>query len=157
MVYIKGMDKDVDCIFCDRPKRGIQFESLVVHIEKDAFVILNRYPYNSGHVMVVPTRHVNHPSKLSREERGALMDLLNRTCEVVGAVYRPQGLNVGMNIGRVAGAGIDEHIHFHIVPRWGGDTNFMPVIGQTKIISEALEESFDLLKQGFADLIGKSQ
>jgi ATP adenylyltransferase len=119
---------------------------LVVHAREHAFVILNRFPYSNGHVLVVPRAHVADPSGLEDGAFRGLHDLLRDTVAAVRRAYRPEGLNVGMNLGRVAGAGIDAHIHYHVVPRWAGDTNFMPVLAGAKVVSEGLLDSYDKLK-----------
>lgn len=112
-------------------------------------VILNRYPYNTGHVMVAPRMHVGSPGQLEDIAARALDALLRVAIRGVQQTYAPHGLNVGMNVGRSAGAGVPDHCHWHIVPRWEGDTNFMPVLGQTKVLSESLEDSFTRLKPCF--------
>jgi ATP adenylyltransferase len=109
-------------------------------------VILNRFPYNSAHLMIVPYRHLHDVTRLSGEECGELMALLQRMVAALDAEYHPQGFNVGLNLGAAAGAGIADHLHMHVVPRWAGDTNFMPVVGQTKVLPEALEQTYDRLK-----------
>jgi ATP adenylyltransferase len=110
-------------------------------------VILNRYPYNPGHLMVAPFRHVGELEEAKEEELADLDRLLQRSIRALKEEYEPQGFNVGMNLGRVAGAGIPDHVHWHVVPRWNGDTNFMPVIGQTKVLPELLGESYRKLAE----------
>ncbi len=110
---------------------------------------MNRYPYNNGHLMVVPYQHTSEISSLSSEEKIELFNLLEISLNVLKKVMKPQGFNIGMNLGRLAGAGIADHLHFHIVPRWGGDTNFMPVVAHTKVISEGLEQTWEKLKREF--------
>jgi ATP adenylyltransferase len=110
---------------------------------------MNKYPYNNGHIMVVPKKHTGDPCKLSKEQYADLSELLRKALSVVGEVYKPQGFNLGMNLGKAAGAGIDAHIHYHIVPRWNGDTNFMPVVGEVKIISEHILESYSRIVEVF--------
>jgi ATP adenylyltransferase len=112
-------------------------------------VMLNRYPYNNGHLLVAPRRHIASPELLSREERGILADLVALAVERLRTALRPAAFNVGANLGRAAGAGIAEHIHWHVVPRWEGDTNFMPVIASTRVLSQHLEESYALLAPHF--------
>lgn len=144
MEYIL-QEKPVGCIFCDKPREARDCENLILHRGAACFVIMNFYPYNNGHLMVVPYRHTADLAGLSADEQREMMHLLGRCTEVLGAQMHPQGFNIGMNLGRVAGAGIDEHLHFHIVPRWNGDTNFMPVTGHTKVLSQGLQESWEAL------------
>jgi ATP adenylyltransferase len=147
MEYIKaaGPENDVACIFCDLPSRGDDEKSLIVARAEKAFVILNRYPYNPGHLMVAPFRHVGDLEEVEADEFADLDRLLQRSMRALKDEYEPQGFNIGMNLGRVAGAGIPDHVHWHVVPRWNGDTNFMPVVGQTKVLPELLTESYGRL------------
>jgi len=147
--YIKQADPPSGCIFCDFPKEMDDEKHLIVHRGETAFVIMNRYPYNNGHLMVVPYRHTAELGDLNDSELLEMMQLVRQAQSALSATMAPHGYNVGMNLGRVAGAGIDTHLHVHVVPRWNGDTNFMPVIGGTKVISEALEQSWKLLKEAF--------
>jgi ATP adenylyltransferase len=152
MAYIAS-EKPQGCIFCrffDAPASADR-ENLVVHRTAHAFTCLNRFPYNSGHVMVVPRLHGADLSALPPEVWADLQDELRRAARVVQAVYRPEGQNVGMNLGRVAGAGIADHLHWHIVPRWGGDNSFMPVISDTRVIVEALDAAWAKLSAGFGE------
>ena len=110
---------------------------------------MNTYPYNTAHLMVAPYRHVANLDELTDSERGEHFEIVSRCVRVLRRVFSPDGFNIGMNLGRVAGAGIDKHIHTHIVPRWAGDTNFMPVIADTKVVNEALEETYQKLKGEF--------
>jgi ATP adenylyltransferase len=140
------------CIFCQFPAEtdeGADRRNLVAHRSARSFTILNRFPYNSGHVMIVPRAHVDALDALSPEELADLDAELRRAVQVIRAVYRPEGMNIGMNLGRVAGAGIADHLHWHVVPRWGGDTNFMPVLADTKVMVEHLEGSWEKLRRGF--------
>lgn len=137
----EGPSGGTGCFLCDAAASADDAASLVVAREPAAFVVLNRYPYNSGHVMVVPTRHVGDLELLSAEERMALMDLLIRTLAALKIEMTPDGCNVGINIGRAAGAGAPDHLHVHAVPRWSGDTNFMPVFGETMVLPEGLEST----------------
>ncbi len=145
-------EKPDGCIFCDYPaEKGEERDrkNLIVHRGASSFTILNRYPYNSGHVMVIPFHHVDALEALSREEFLDLHEELRLAARVVRKVYRPEGLNVGMNLGRIAGAGIDEHLHYHVVPRWGGDTNFMPVLADTRVMVEHLDGAWLKIRAGF--------
>ena len=151
--YIVNADKQKaeGCIFCLFPQEPPENDrkNLILYRGKKAFVILNRFPYNNGHLMVVPYRHIAHFEDLSNEEKIELMDLIEKSIRALKRAFTPQGFNIGMNLGRVAGAGIDDHIHFHVVPRWNGDTNFMPVVGQTKVISSSLEDTLIELQKHF--------
>jgi ATP adenylyltransferase len=133
------------CIFCDKPDAGDDKTQLIVARAPSSFVILNLYPYNNGHLMVVPYRHVAQLEELSDEEAGELMTVARRAATVLKNQLNCEGINLGMNVGAVAGAGIDAHLHLHLVPRWAGDTNFMPVLAETKVIPQALSAMIDLL------------
>jgi len=148
MEYILG-EKESGCIFCTRINQDNDKENLILLRGKNNFVIMNKYPYNNGHLMVVPNRHTSEFDSLSDPEKLEMMNLVSKSMNVLKKTVNPDGFNVGLNIGKIAGAGIDDHLHFHIVPRWAADTNFMPVVGQTKIISEDLGETWERLKEGF--------
>jgi ATP adenylyltransferase len=143
--------KAVGCIFCQFPAEpeANDRQNLVVHRSARAFAVLNRYPYNSGHLMVIPRAHVADLDALSPEDFHDLHQELRLAARVLRAVYRPEGLNVGMNLGRVAGAGIADHLHYHLVPRWAGDTNFMPVLADTRVMIEHLDGTWQKLRAGF--------
>ena len=134
------------CFLCDAAKGGDDRSSLVVYRGRLAFVILNRYPYNTGHLMIAPYRHVPSLEDLTDDEMLEISRLIKASMEALREVYRPEGFNVGVNIGDVAGAGVPGHVHVHVVPRWKGDSNYMIVIGGSKVVSQALEETYDLLK-----------
>lgn len=144
-------DPPEGCVFCHAWDAAPEKDEdlLVVWREEDAFVLMNRYPYNGGHVLVIPSRHVGDPVELDPQAWVRLTDLLRRTAIIVTKALSAEGANIGMNLGQVAGAGITDHLHFHVVPRWNGDTNFMPVVGDTKVISEALTTSWAVLKKAF--------
>ena len=148
MEYILG-EKESGCIFCTRINHDDDKENLILLRGKNNFVIMNKYPYNNGHLMVVPNRHTSEFDSLSDPEKLEMMNLVSESMNVLKKTVNPDGFNVGLNIGKIAGAGIDDHLHFHVVPRWAADTNFMPVVGQTKIISEDLGETWERLKEGF--------
>ena len=133
--YIEQADETPGCIFCD-PE-----ESMLVRRGDAALVLLNRFPYSSGHLLVAPGRHVGDFGALSGGEAAEIHRLASAGIDALTAVYRPDGFNLGWNLGRVAGAGIADHVHLHVVPRWAGDTNFMPVLADTKVLPEALEET----------------
>jgi len=141
------------CIFCLFPaEQGEEADrrNLIVHRSPRAFTILNRFPYNNGHVLVVPRAHVARLEDLEPADFAELQEELRRAVGVIRAAYRPEGMNVGMNLGKVAGAGIADHLHWHVVPRWGGDTNFMPVLADTKVMIEHLDSSWTRTRAGFA-------
>ncbi|MCL2140662.1 MAG: HIT domain-containing protein [Dehalococcoidia bacterium] len=142
--------KEGDCILCYYPALNDDEPSLILYRGKYNFVIMNRYPYNAGHIMVAPLRHCGALEGLDEEERNEHFAIVAQCEKILREVFRCQGFNIGMNIGRVAGAGVDYHIHTHIVPRWNGDTNFMPVIANTKVINEAIAETYRALSPYFA-------
>jgi ATP adenylyltransferase len=137
------------CIFCDYPVGGVSRETYVVHVEPRAFVMLNRYPYTGGHVLVIPRVHTADVGSVPAETWQDAARLLQRTCRLVGQAWRVHGLNVGMNVGEAAGAGIKDHLHWHVVPRWAGDTNFITTVGETRVVMASLDESFDRLCAAF--------
>jgi ATP adenylyltransferase len=140
----------VGCIFCfGRIGAEARRRRLVLHAGRLALVMLNRYPYNNGHLMVAPRRHVASLELLTRDERIDLFEFVAQSVQRLRAAYRPAGLNVGMNLGRAAGAGIADHMHCHLVPRWEGDNNFMPVIGSTRVLPQSLAETYALLEPLF--------
>ena len=145
------------CIFCNRVEQTRDQENLIIYRSKHAFIIMNRFPYNNGHLMVVPYRHSGNLLDLKPEEQQDLFSLLQLSVKVLEAVMSPHGYNIGMNLGRVAGAGIEDHLHFHIVPRWNGDTNFMPIIGDTKVVSEALDKTYLKLVEALQHLTGEKK
>ncbi len=137
------------CIFCELPRSANDRENLVLGRTQRTFAILNRFPYNNGHLMVVPRSHEADLSALDRDEHAELSEMLRVAVRLVGRAYGPAGHNIGMNLGRAAGAGIADHLHWHVVPRWAGDTNFMPVLGDTKVMIEHLHASWDRLRPLF--------
>ena len=151
LAYIQ-QDHPEGCIFCAAAAGGDDRANLVVYRRRHAFVMLNLYPYNSGHVMVVPSRHVARLADLDDAELLEVMQTTTLSLRTLEHVFHPEGANVGMNLGRAAGAGIDEHLHVHVVPRWVGDTNFMPVLGDVKVIPEHLDATYDRLLGAFRDL-----
>lgn len=138
-IVVKG------CVFCEAVKKGVSKESLVLYADDTVMVILNKYPYNTGHILVLPRRHEGELPKLTKDEVQAVFDMVQRCVKVVGDEYKPAGFNVGLNLGAAAGAGIPEHLHTHVIPRWSGDTNFFPLIAQTKVVVETLEQTFERL------------
>ncbi len=151
MEYVKR-EKEKGCVFCNRIKQNDDKKNLILIRYEYSFVIMNLYPYNNGHLMVVPYRHVSDYGSLKEIERNEIAELTNLSIKVMKNVLNPQGFNIGMNIGSIGGAGIADHLHQHIVPRWEGDTNFMPIIGHTKVIVDSLNETYNDLKIGFSKL-----
>ncbi len=137
------------CVFCDAWNLPDDEASLVVYRGNEAYVVMNRFPYNSGHLMVIPSRHTADLQSLTRSERIETLDLLMACERALRELFHPQGFNIGMNLGRAAGAGIDAHLHWHIVPRWNGDTNFMPILADVKIVSEEMAEQCTRLREIF--------
>ncbi len=137
------------CVFCEAAKQPENPENLIIFCGKLTFVILNRYPYTSGHLMLVPYVHTSTLAELNDETLLEMMQLTQKAVSVLGQEYQPQGYNIGMNLGAVAGAGITEHLHMHIVPRWGGDANFISVIGQTRVLPETLAETYQRLRKAW--------
>ena len=150
LAYVRDASKDAEqgCIFCAKPAEDDR-ENLIVHRGERCFVILNLYPYTNGHLMVAPFEHVAGLEDLPAETTAEMMALGQRAIEVLKAAYEPHGFNVGFNQGRVAGAGVEHHIHMHVVPRWGGDTNFMPVLGDTRVMPQTLDQTYETLAGKF--------
>ena len=144
--YIKE-DRSTECIFCKKPGENKDRENYILFRGKTCFVILNAIPYNNGHLMIAPYRHISSVEQMSLEEGVEMIKLLNKMVKLLTEVMQPEGFNIGMNLGKAAGAGIEDHIHLHIVPRWVGDYNFMPLFSDTKVIPEALEETYRKLKE----------
>jgi ATP adenylyltransferase len=142
MDYVEGKVKEKGCIFCSRAAMDDNSESLILHRGRQAFVILNRFPYTNGHTLVVPFEHKASLEDLDEATRNELMQLTTQTLAVMREVYNAESFNVGINIGEAAGAGIAEHIHVHIVPRWTGDTSFMTTSADTRVLPESLEETY---------------
>ena len=135
-----------DCIFCDALVLNRDEESLIVHRGKSSFIILNRYPYTSGHLMIVPNAHVAELASCPAPTLDEMMQLAQRVEKAFAATYKPDGMNLGMNVGRAAGAGVAGHIHLHALPRWFGDSNFMSVVGETRVLPETLDQTYQRLK-----------
>ena len=147
-VYLSTVSKkQKGCLFCRIGKQKKDKADHVFLRRKHCYAVLNLYPYNNGHVLIVPYRHINDLSKMKQEERDEFFDLLNHVKTLLDDTLHPDGYNIGMNIGHAAGAGMPKHVHMHIVPRWVGDVNFMPVVGSTKVVSQSLDELHKLLKK----------
>ncbi|RLF09290.1 MAG: HIT family hydrolase [Thermoprotei archaeon] len=153
MKYITS-PKQERCIFCIGSSEDKDPENLVVYRGSKSFIIMNKYPYNTGHLMVAPYRHVGDLAELSDEELLDLMKNVNLSIKILKESMKPEGFNIGVNLGRAAGAGIEDHVHIHVVPRWVGDTNFMPVLSQVKVIPELLEATYSKLKEALSKVLG---
>jgi ATP adenylyltransferase len=149
MRYITA-PKEGDCIFCTKPKQNYDRANLILYRGESNYIILNAYPYNPGHLMVVLYRHVANLEDLNSMEAKEHFELIQRSIILLKKAIDPDGFNIGLNIGKVAGAGVEGHIHTHIVPRWQGDVNFMPVLGETRVVSEGLEATYKKFKDTFS-------
>lgn len=141
--YVRKMLKSNGCVFCEARDMGASPESLCLYKNDLAMIVLNKYPYNSGHVLVLPTKHCGDLSELSDETYFEMQRLIRRVVNVIKEEYSIQGLNIGLNMGAIAGAGIPEHLHWHIIPRWHGDTNFFPLIAETKVLAQTVEQVYE--------------
>lgn len=137
------------CLFCEAPKSSNDEKAFIVHRDKHCFVILNAYPYTSGHVMVVPYQHIDQLQSLSSEAAQEMMELMRKLEGILRDLYHPEGLNLGMNLGKAAGAGIAGHIHMHVLPRWTADANFISVIGETRVLPEELATTYQRIRERF--------
>jgi len=161
IVYIKGEGKPAtaevaDCPFCEIPSRGDDADALIVRRGRLAYAVLNLYPYNAGHLLICPYRHVADYTDLTAQETAEVAELTQQAMRTIRAVSSPHGFNLGMNQGSVAGAGIAAHLHQHVVPRWGGDANFMPVVGRTKVLPQLLADTQQMIAQAWNDIAGPS-
>jgi ATP adenylyltransferase len=147
-----GSDKEEGCLFCRIAEENKDKENYLVYRGRESYIVMNLYPYNSGHLMIVPYQHASSLSEFDEATRLDCMNMINLGCDILGKAVYPHGFNIGANIGRVSGAGIDEHVHFHIVPRWNGDTNFMPVLNEVKIISDFMDATYEKLKKALKEL-----
>lgn len=153
MQFIEELrDRSGGCVFCEIASPGDDRARLVLHRAKSCFVLMNRFPYNNGHLMIIPYEHTGSLSKLSGEAHSEIMRLCAASVEIEQEAMEAEGFNCGFNIGRPAGAGIVDHVHLHVVPRWCGDANFLPIIGNTRSMPEYLEATYDRLKPGFDKL-----
>lgn len=149
--YVRKLIQPDGCVFCRAAEEKPSFETLCVYRTKHSMIVLNKFPYNSGHLLVIPRKHLADLSDLSQEEFTDLHNLLREAVKALRSTYEPQGFNVGLNLGAVAGAGIPDHLHYHVIPRWAGDLNFFPLIAETKTVIETLESTFDRLLAYFKD------
>lgn len=154
MKYIETGGRTPGCIFCVLPAEQKDNENLILYRGETCFVMLNTFPYNSGHLMVAPFKHTADMYSLTDEELLEASHLVRYSVKLLTAVMSPEGFNLGVNLGRAAGAGVADHIHWHIVPRWNGDTNFMPVIGETKVLPESLEDTYRKLRRKIEEMGG---
>jgi ATP adenylyltransferase len=147
--FITKIGKQKGCIFCNIQKNG-RDNTLICYRGKQYFVILNKYPYSTGHLMIVPYQHHSSPDRISPADSMEMWELMNKSIEILRHHLHPDGFNIGMNIGQSAGAGIKDHFHLHVVPRWTGDANFMSVLGETKVMSYRIDDIFSILKRDFS-------
>jgi ATP adenylyltransferase len=147
--FLTSAQKAEGCVFCDLPRQNDDQKTLIVHRASHCYVILNAYPYTSGHVMVVPFQHVDQLQLLSVDAANEMMELTRRLEGILRELYRPEGINLGMNLGKAAGAGVAGHIHMHVLPRWVADANFITVIGETRVLPEELETTYKRIKAKF--------
>lgn len=146
----KGAEENGPCVFC-KVLRGIpSYKNLILYRGRLSYIVMNKYPYNSGHLMVIPNRHESEFTRLTHAEHAEMGELLSQSLAVLGKTMLPHGFNIGMNLGQVAGAGIRDHLHYHVVPRWQGDSNFMPVLADIRMVYEHMEETYDKLKRCFS-------
>ncbi len=147
--FVSQAHKATGCLFCELPQAGDDEKALIVHRDKYCYVVLNAYPYTSGHVMVVPFQHTDQLRLLSVPAAQEMMELTRRLEGILREVYEPEGLNLGMNLGKAAGAGVAGHIHMHVLPRWGADANFITVIGETRVLPEDLATTYKRIREKF--------
>lgn len=140
-------EKEKGCFLCRYIKSKKDEKNLILYRGKTAFIILNRFPYNSGHLMIAPVKHIAELNRLSDEEQLELVKLTSLSIDLLKKALKPMGFNIGVNIGKVAGAGLEDHLHFHVVPRWNGDTNFMPTTSNTKVMPQLLKDTYRTLKK----------
>ena len=152
MEYILSNNKESGCIFCTDDKRDTDQERLILYRGSKTMVMMNKYPYINGHLLVAPVRHVHGLDQLSDDENLNLLKMVSNSIEILKKIMKPEGFNAGLNLGKVAGAGVEEHIHFHIVPRWHGDTNYMTVLGEVRVIPEHILATYEKLKPQFVKL-----
>jgi ATP adenylyltransferase len=148
--YITSADRAPGCIFCEKPAEHNDRKNLIVHRAEHCFVILNAFPYTSGHVMIVPYAHFDQLDKLPREAAHELIDLSQRLESLLRRIYNAEGINLGMNIGKCAGAGVAGHVHMHVLPRWTADANFVSVVGETRVLPEMLDATYEKITNGLS-------
>ncbi|MGO9127067.1 MAG: HIT family protein [Terriglobales bacterium] len=151
--YVTAAEKTSGCIFCELPKAGDDLRARIVHRARHCYIVLNTYPYTPGHVMVVPYAHLDELQKLPADAAHEMMELSQKMERVLRQLYKPDGVNLGMNIGKAAGAGVAGHIHMHVLPRWVADSNFISVVGETRILPETLEVTYERIKGGLQSAV----
>lgn len=151
--YVRKLVKPKGCVFCGCAKKRESLETLTLVKTKHSMVVMNKFPYNNGHLLIIPRRHCGDLTLLSEAEYEDLMAILRKAMKVIANVYGCEGMNVGMNHGAVAGAGIPNHLHWHVIPRWFGDVNFFPLIAETKVVVESLESSYHRLKEAWREVL----
>jgi ATP adenylyltransferase len=156
MEYILS-DKESGCFICDLTEAAPSEDSLLLYRNEHAMALMNKYPYNNGHILVAPVAHTSDLSELTEVGYGETMELFRYSLKALENLMEPEGFNAGLNLGKTGGAGLEEHVHFHIVPRWHGDTNFMPVIGNLRVIPEALKDTYRYLKPLFDGYVSREQ
>lgn len=154
MKYLEA-ERPKGCVFCAKIEGDDDRANHILYRGQHACVMLNLYPYNSGHLMVIPYAHVSKPADLPMEVQVEMLTLVNKCLEVLQRAIRPEGFNIGVNLGRAAGAGIDEHVHVHAVPRWNGDTNYMAILAETRVVPELLDETYSKLKPIFDEIMSQ--
>jgi len=152
MEYILSDNKDPGCIFCTDDNREKHEDRLILFVGQKTMVMMNKYPYINGHLLVAPKRHVHGLDQLTDEENLDLLVMVRKSIDILKKTFKAEGFNVGLNLGKVAGAGVEEHMHFHIVPRWYGDTNYMTVFAEVRVIPEHIEETYKKLKPHFENI-----
>lgn len=150
--YVRKVIKPKGCPFCEANKGKPSLENLVLFKSRSLMVLINKYPYNNGHLLIMPRKHIADYDKLSDKDLAGMQILTKHSIKILKKVYQPHGFNMGMNLGKVAGAGIPDHLHSHLIPRWGGDTNFFPLIAETKLVVETTEQSYNQLRPHFEKL-----
>lgn len=152
MEYVTADNEQEECIFCPGDDRSRDQERLILHVGDRSMVIMNRFPYINGHLLVAPVRHVASLDALTDEEKLELITMVDKSVGIVTKVMNPHGFNIGLNLGSVAGAGVEDHMHFHVVPRWSGDTNYMTVVGDVRVIPEHIQKTYKKLLPFFKDM-----
>ena len=147
--YVRKLLPETGCVFCQAEEKGPGFDSLCLYRGSHTLIVMNKYPYNTGHLLILPRRHIGEIWDLSKEENAEIAHWIQTSLKILKKVYNCDGFNVGLNHGSVAGAGIPQHLHWHVIPRWSGDTNFFPLIAETKALPETLEQTYNKLKESF--------
>lgn len=151
MKYVRRLIEPVGCVFCSAREKEMSLESLAVYKSKYSMIVLNKFPYNSGHLLVIPQRHCGDLVQFSDDEFLDLQWTLKKAVKALQVIYEPGGINMGVNQGAAAGAGIPDHLHYHVIPRWSGDMNFFPLIAETKVMIESLDQTYEKLSEYFKD------